>query len=269
GTGRLQGAGGKGGEGPRPDAPRGLRRRGLPVRRLPAALRPARRHRDQRLLRLGPGPRRPDRRPHAALRPPRPGARLLPEQGDRRLRVRRRGQSRRPGRGEGHVRLPAGLRELPPRHLRAEAVAVGRDLLRAAGVPGPPELGRQQPAADPPDPREGPRDLRRGAPARVLRRAADLPRPRANRAGPGELGGEPRRPSPPRYHQPSPMATQPEKLSLSPREPGSSRATRRLRREGRVPGVIYGGGADPVAFDVDERLLRHALAASGAVLEPA
>jgi len=63
------------------------------------------------------------------------------------------------------------------------------------------------------------------------------------------------------------MATQPTKLSLSPREPGSSRATRRLRREGRVPGIIYGGGADPVAFDVDERLLRHALAASGAVLE--
>jgi len=63
------------------------------------------------------------------------------------------------------------------------------------------------------------------------------------------------------------MATQPTKLSLSPREPGSSRATRRLRREGRVPGIIYGGGADPVAFDVDERLLRHALAARGAVLE--
>jgi len=63
------------------------------------------------------------------------------------------------------------------------------------------------------------------------------------------------------------MATQPTKLSLTPREPGSSRATRRLRREGRVPGIIYGGGADPVPFDVDERLLRHALAASGAVLE--
>ena len=63
------------------------------------------------------------------------------------------------------------------------------------------------------------------------------------------------------------MATQATKLSLSPREPGSSRATRRLRREGRVPGVIYGGGTDPVAFEVDERELRHALAARGAVLE--
>jgi large subunit ribosomal protein L25 len=63
------------------------------------------------------------------------------------------------------------------------------------------------------------------------------------------------------------MATQATKLSLNPREPGSSRATRRLRREGRVPGVIYGGGADPVPFQVDERELRHALAARGAVLE--
>ena len=38
-------------------------------------------------------------------------------------------------------------------------------------------------------------------------------------------------------------------------------------RSGRVPGVIYGGGADPVPFQVDERELRHALAARGAVLE--
>ena len=65
------------------------------------------------------------------------------------------------------------------------------------------------------------------------------------------------------------MATQPTKLSLAPREPEGSRATRRLRRAGRVPGVLYGGGADPVPFQVDERELRHALAARGAVLEVA
>jgi large subunit ribosomal protein L25 len=63
------------------------------------------------------------------------------------------------------------------------------------------------------------------------------------------------------------MATQATKLTLTAREPASSRATRRLRRAGRVPGVIYGGGAEPVAFEVDERELRHALAARGAVLE--
>jgi large subunit ribosomal protein L25 len=44
---------------------------------------------------------------------------------------------------------------------------------------------------------------------------------------------------------------------------------RRLRRSGRVPGVLYGGGEDPVPFDVDARELRHALHASGAVLEVA
>jgi large subunit ribosomal protein L25 len=63
------------------------------------------------------------------------------------------------------------------------------------------------------------------------------------------------------------MASQSTKLSLTSREPSSSRATRRLRRAGQVPGVIYGGGADPVPFQVDERELRHALAARGAVLE--
>jgi large subunit ribosomal protein L25 len=63
------------------------------------------------------------------------------------------------------------------------------------------------------------------------------------------------------------MASQPTKLSLTPREPGSSRSVRRLRRQGRVPGVLYGGGADPLPFEVDARVLRHALAARGAVLE--
>jgi large subunit ribosomal protein L25 len=63
------------------------------------------------------------------------------------------------------------------------------------------------------------------------------------------------------------MAAQPTKLTLTLRAPASSRAVRRLRREGRVPGVLYGGGSDPVAFEVDARVLRYALAARGAVLE--
>lgn len=62
-------------------------------------------------------------------------------------------------------------------------------------------------------------------------------------------------------------ATQSTRLSIEPREASHSRATRRLRREGRVPGVLYGRGGDPVAFSVDARELRHALAAAGAVLE--
>ncbi|HEX6620108.1 MAG TPA: 50S ribosomal protein L25 [Solirubrobacteraceae bacterium] len=63
------------------------------------------------------------------------------------------------------------------------------------------------------------------------------------------------------------MASQSTKLSISSREVSNSRSTRRLRREGQVPGVIYGGGEDALAFAVDERALRHALAARGAVVE--
>ena len=63
------------------------------------------------------------------------------------------------------------------------------------------------------------------------------------------------------------MASQTTKLAISEREVTNSRATRRLRRQGQVPGVLYGGGDDALAFVVDERELRHALAARGAVVE--
>jgi large subunit ribosomal protein L25 len=63
------------------------------------------------------------------------------------------------------------------------------------------------------------------------------------------------------------MASQSTKLSISAREVSNSRATRRLRREGQVPGVLYGGDADALPFTVDERALRHALAGTGAVVE--
>ena len=56
-------------------------------------------------------------------------------------------------------------------------------------------------------------------------------------------------------------------LEVAAREPGGSRSARRLRREGNVPGVVYGGGEDPVSFSVDSRLLRHALAEGGAVID--
>jgi large subunit ribosomal protein L25 len=63
------------------------------------------------------------------------------------------------------------------------------------------------------------------------------------------------------------MASQSTKLSISPRTPEGSRATRRLRRSGRVPGVLYGGDGEPIAFSADARELRNALAGRGAVLE--
>jgi large subunit ribosomal protein L25 len=56
-------------------------------------------------------------------------------------------------------------------------------------------------------------------------------------------------------------------LSVETREPGSSRATRRLRREGFVPGVVYGGEGDTVPFAAGARELRNALAHGGAVID--
>jgi large subunit ribosomal protein L25 len=56
-------------------------------------------------------------------------------------------------------------------------------------------------------------------------------------------------------------------LPVANREPSGSRGARRLRREGNVPGVVYGGGEDPVSFQVDARTLRLALQHAGAVLE--
>src|SRR6204780_3537720 len=63
------------------------------------------------------------------------------------------------------------------------------------------------------------------------------------------------------------MANTTTKLNVNSREASGSRAVRRLRRSGRVPGVLYGGGSEPLGFDADERELRHALAGSGAVLD--
>jgi len=56
-------------------------------------------------------------------------------------------------------------------------------------------------------------------------------------------------------------------LAGATREPGSSRSTRRLRREGLVPGVVYGGDGDSVPFQVDAREVRGALAHGGAVID--
>jgi large subunit ribosomal protein L25 len=63
------------------------------------------------------------------------------------------------------------------------------------------------------------------------------------------------------------MASTTTRLSVNSRSAAGSRAARRLRREGRVLGVLYGGGEDAVGFDADARELRHALAGSGAVLD--
>ncbi len=63
------------------------------------------------------------------------------------------------------------------------------------------------------------------------------------------------------------MATATSKLSVRRRDPSGSRAARRLRREGGVPGIVYGGDQGPIAFQVDARVLRQVLAHAGAVLD--
>jgi large subunit ribosomal protein L25 len=59
------------------------------------------------------------------------------------------------------------------------------------------------------------------------------------------------------------------RLDLASRTAEGSRSARRLRRTGRVPGIIYGGDGGPELFAVDGRVLRNTLARSGAILEVA
>jgi large subunit ribosomal protein L25 len=62
-------------------------------------------------------------------------------------------------------------------------------------------------------------------------------------------------------------ATETPTLDVHARAAEGSRAARRLRRTGQVPGVIYGGDGGPQLFAVDARILRNTLAHSGAILD--
>lgn len=52
---------------------------------------------------------------------------------------------------------------------------------------------------------------------------------------------------------PGPMSSERATLNASPRTEFGSRTTRRLRRDGKVPGVVYSGGDDAVSFQVESR----------------
>jgi large subunit ribosomal protein L25 len=56
-------------------------------------------------------------------------------------------------------------------------------------------------------------------------------------------------------------------LSVDERPERGTRATKRLRREGQVPGVIYGGSDDTLAFKVDSRVLRQVLVDGSALID--
>jgi large subunit ribosomal protein L25 len=51
----------------------------------------------------------------------------------------------------------------------------------------------------------------------------------------------------------------PDSLVLEARTPGKTKHVRDLRKAGLIPGVLYGRGAEPVAFQVDVPSLREAL----------
>jgi large subunit ribosomal protein L25 len=63
------------------------------------------------------------------------------------------------------------------------------------------------------------------------------------------------------------VADQRTSLTLEPRGDQGSRASRRLRRAGYVPGVVYGVGGDTTSFKVEARRLRAVLAEGHALFD--
>ena len=63
------------------------------------------------------------------------------------------------------------------------------------------------------------------------------------------------------------MARGRETLKAAPRGEFGSRTSRRLRREGLVPGVVYSGGSEALAFQVAERDVRNVLGEGAALFD--
>lgn len=63
------------------------------------------------------------------------------------------------------------------------------------------------------------------------------------------------------------MASKRSTLSVAPRADFGSRASRRMRRDGLVPGVVYSGGKEAKPFQVSERDLRHVLSEGAALFD--
>lgn len=64
-----------------------------------------------------------------------------------------------------------------------------------------------------------------------------------------------------------PMASSRSTLKAAPRSDFGSRTSRRLRREGLVPGVVYSGGSEASTFQVAEREVRNVLAEGQALFD--
>jgi large subunit ribosomal protein L25 len=64
------------------------------------------------------------------------------------------------------------------------------------------------------------------------------------------------------------MASNRPTIDVEKREEFGSRTTRRLRKSGRVPGVVYGGGdGECINFSADARELRRVLVGAGALID--
>lgn len=63
------------------------------------------------------------------------------------------------------------------------------------------------------------------------------------------------------------MASKRSTLKATPREQFGSRASRRMRREGAVPGVVYSGGSEATPFQVSEREIRSILSQGAALFD--
>lgn len=63
------------------------------------------------------------------------------------------------------------------------------------------------------------------------------------------------------------MASKRSTLKVAPRADFGSRASRRMRREGLVPGVVYSGGAEAKPFQVSERDVRSVLSEGAALFD--
>jgi large subunit ribosomal protein L25 len=63
------------------------------------------------------------------------------------------------------------------------------------------------------------------------------------------------------------MASSRSTLKVAPREDFGSRTSRRLRRDGLVPGVVYSGGAEARPFQVAEREVRSLIAEGAALFD--
>jgi large subunit ribosomal protein L25 len=63
------------------------------------------------------------------------------------------------------------------------------------------------------------------------------------------------------------MASKRSTLNAAPRADFGSRASRRMRREGIVPGVVYSGGSEAQPFQVSERDIRNILSEGAALFD--